>query len=229
MNTKISKYLLDIFYPNRCPCCGDFIKWDKLTCGKCHRELEPVYDKICRKCGKEICICSEELFYDRAVSLFRYENHAKEGILAMKRSENKNFGEYSGKMIAEILKRDFQDEAFDFIVPVPMSGKSLIKRGFNQAEVIAEEISDVFSLPLRNDILYKENMNSSQHFLGRAGRFRSISAIKAHDTDISGKRVILCDDIITTGSTVNRCAKLLKENGASDILLVCAAESRMKY
>lgn len=228
MNTQISKYLLDIFYPNRCPCCGDFIKWDKLTCGRCHRELKPVYDNICRKCGKEICICSEDLYYDRAVSLFRYETLAKEGILAMKRSENKNFGEYSGKMITEILKSDFCNESFDFIVPVPMSKKSFLKRGFNQAEVIAKEISDAFCLPLRNDILYKENAVSSQHFLGRAERYRSISAIKAFDADITGKKVILCDDIITTGSTVNRCAMLLKEKGASDILLVCAAESRMK-
>ncbi len=228
MNTQISKYILDIFYPNRCPCCGDFIRWDKLTCGKCHRELEPVYDKICKKCGKEICICSEEIFYDRAVSLFRYEKLAKEGILAMKRSENKNFGEYAGKMISEILNSDYHGENFDFIIPVPMSVRSFMKRGFNQAEVIAKEISESFSIPLRNDILYKDNVSSSQHFLGRAERFRSISAIKSHDADLRGKKVILCDDIITTGSTVNRCAMLLKEKGAESIMLVCAAESRMK-
>lgn len=224
--STVSKFILDLFYPNRCPCCGEFIRWDKLICGKCSRKVEAVYDKVCRKCGKEICICSEDLRYSGAVVPFRYEGYAREGILSLKRGNNRNFGEYSGKIIARILKHEYKNRRFDFVVPVPMSKRSLVSRGYNQAEVIGREIADGLDIPVRNDILYKQNTSSSQHFLGRAQRFKNITAFDVNDIDISGKTVILCDDVITTASTVNRCASLLKQAGAAEVFLAAAAQSK---
>ncbi len=225
---KIAKYVLDLFYPNRCPCCDSFIRWDKLICGKCHREIEIVYEKTCHKCGKEICICSENPEYDGAVVPMRYSGLTKEGILSLKRGNNKNFGEYSGKLIAQILMHDYSGEDFDMIIPVPMSRHSLGERGFNQAQIISQQISDALNIPLRNDILYKKNSSSSQHFLGRAARFKNISAFGIDKTDLTGKKILLCDDIITTGSTVNRCARLLKSEGAAKVFLAAAAQSKLK-
>lgn len=227
MNTA-SRFLLDLFFPNRCPCCDDFIKWDKLICGRCHREIVPVYERVCRKCGKEICICSEELFYDMAAVPLRYETLVKEGILSLKRGNNKNFGEYTGKMLAGIISEDFSEHHFDCIIPVPMSERSLRKRGYNQAELIASEIAKVLEIPVVNDILVKNNTDSSQHYLKRTERMKNITAIKIKKTDLCGRNVIICDDVITTGSTVNRCAQLLKASGAGKILLAAAAESKLK-
>ena len=101
-------------------------------------------------------------------------------------------------------------------------------RGYNQAEVISAEISDALNIPVRNDILYKKDTSSSQHFLGRAARFKNISAIKINDINLSGKSIIICDDVITTGSTVNRCAGLLKSAGAEKVFLAASAQSKMK-
>ncbi len=222
------KYLLDILYPNRCPCCSEFIKWDKLICGKCHKDIEIVYDRVCKKCGKEICICSEKLYYDRAVVPLRYSGLVKEGILSLKRGNNKNFGEYTGKMIADILKNDYSNRKFDFIIPVPMSRQSYYERGYNQAEIIACQISEALKIPIENKIIYKSGKSSSQHYLGRAERLMNISSIKSKEIDLSGKSIILCDDVITTGSTVNRCALLLKKAGAENVFLVAAAQSKLK-
>lgn len=227
MNAPI-RFLLDLLYPNRCPCCDAFIRWDKLICADCHNELEVIYDKTCKRCGKEVCICSESTKYDAAVSVFRYSELCREGILSLKRGNNKNFGEYTGKLITHIINTDYPDEYFDMIIPVPMSRRSFSDRGYNQAEVIAEEISKVRYVPVRSDILYKKSSQSSQHFLSKAERIKNVSSIKINNTDLTGKSVILCDDVITTGSTVNRCAALLKANGAGKILLVCAAQSKMK-
>lgn len=226
--STVSKFILDLFFPNRCPCCGDFIRWDKLICGKCSRSIEAVYDKVCKECGKEICICSQKLSYSGAVVPFRYDGRTREGILSLKRGNNKNFGEYSGKIISEIMKHEYSRRKFDMIVPVPMSRSSLASRGYNQAEVIAKEISGALDIPLRNDILFRQKTASSQHFLGRAQRFVNLTAFDVYDTDITGKKVILCDDVITTAATVNRCASLLKQAGAAEVFLAAAAQSKPK-
>lgn len=227
MNT-VSRFLLDFIYPNRCPCCDDFIKWDKLICGKCHKGIDVVYDRVCGKCGKEICICSEKLFYDCAVVPLRYEKLVKEGILSLKRGNNKNFGEYTGKMIASLLSQYNENTGFDAVVPVPMSPYSRSERGYNQAEIIAGEISEALGIPVRDDILYKKDTKSSQHYLKRTERMKNVTAIKIYDVDLKGMKLIICDDVITTGSTVNRCAQLLKSAGAGKILLAAAAQSKLR-
>lgn len=202
--------------------------WDKLICRACRDELKPVYEKVCKKCGKEICICSEELFYDMAAVPFRYEAGVREGILSLKRGNNKNFGEYTGKILGNIIKKDYGSLHFECVIPVPMSEKSFRKRGYNQAEIIASEISAVLGIPVVNNVLIKMNTESSQHFLKKTERMKNISAIKINKTDLSGMKVILCDDVITTGSTVNRCAGLLKKSGCSTVLMAAAAQSRLK-
>ena len=228
MNT-VSRFLTDLFFPNRCPCCDDFIRWDKLICSRCHSEIVPVYERVCRKCGKEICICAEELYYDMAAVPMRYENRVREGVLSLKRGNNKNFGEYSGKMLANIISEEFSDYHFDSVVPVPMSEQSRRKRGYNQAEIIASEISEKLRIPVADNLLVKQDTVSSQHYLNRTDRMKNISAIKLkHRLNLAGRNIILCDDVITTGSTVNRCAQLLKASGAGKILLAAAAESKLK-
>lgn len=159
----------------------------------------------------------------------RYENRVREGILSLKRGNNKNFGEYSGKMLVNIISEDFSEYHFDSVVPVPMSEQSRRKRGYNQAEIIASEISEKLGIPIADNLLVKQDTVSSQHYLNRTDRMKNISAIKLkHRLNLAGRNIILCDDVITTGSTVNRCAQLLKASGAGTILLAAAAESKLK-
>ena len=227
MNTA-SRFLTDLFFPNRCPCCDGFIRWDKLICGKCHRSIETVHEKACPVCGREPCMCSEDNFYDRALVPLRYENLVKEGVLSLKRGNNKNFGEYTGKLLAGILKNEMSELQFDMIMPVPMSPASFRKRGFNQAEIIAGEIASALDIPLVNDVLIKQDTDSSQHYLNKSQRMRNISSIKIKKTDLTGKRIIICDDVITTGSTINRCARLLKNSGAETVFAAVAAGTKLR-
>jgi len=227
MNTA-SRFLTDLFFPNRCPCCDGFIRWDKLICGKCHSSIETVYEKACPVCGREPCMCSEDNFYDRALVPLRYENLVKEGVLSLKRGNNKNFGEYTGKLIAGILKNEMSELQFDMVMPVPMSPASFRKRGFNQAEIIAGEIASALDIPLVTDVLIKQDTDSSQHYLNKSQRMKNISAIKIMKTDLTGKRIIICDDVITTGSTINRCARLLKNSGAETVFAAVAAGTKLR-
>ena len=173
-------------------------------------------------------MCSEDNFYDRALVPLRYENLVKEGVLSLKRGNNKNFGEYTGKLLAGILKNEMSELQFDMIMPVPMSPASFRKRGFNQAEIIAGEISSALDIPLVNDVLIKQDTDSSQHYLNKSQRMRNISSIKIKEIDLTGKRIIICDDVITTGSTINRCARLLKNSGAETVFAAVAAGTKLR-
>ena len=108
-----------------------------------------------------------------------------------------------------------------------MSQESYRKRGYNQAEIIAERISSVCSLPIITDSLYK-NKSAAQHTLGLSDRIENTSAYGRGSRRLDNMKIILCDDVITTGSTLNRCAELLKELGASVIFAAAGTTTKLK-
>lgn len=222
ISDKISRIILDLFYPNRCPCCKSFIAWNELVCTECISELDNMEDEnFCGKCGRNPCICNREdvIFYDEAYIYKPYLDKSKNGILSMKNAENKNYGEYSGEKLAEML----DDVDADMIIPVPMAKRKKRSRGYNQAEIIARKISAVKNIPLRNDILSMRYSRTEQHTRSERERKLIRNYLDISDTELTGMTVILCDDIITTGSTFNACAELLKKNGAERIIIASAA------
>lgn len=210
---KVIKYILDIFYPNRCPFCDDFIKWDALLCDKCLGSLQ--YIETCEKCGKTECMCDKELYYDRAYVLFKYDGIVRESIIALKRKNGINAAEfYADKLSEQILK---SEEKFDMIVPVPMAKSKKRMVGYNQAEVIAEFISEKLEIPVVDALIKAEN-TIAQHTLSKEEREENVKGMfSSADISLEGKRILICDDIITTGSTVIECSRLLKEMGAEFI------------
>ena len=82
---KFKAFILDLFFPNRCPVCREFIEYDKFICEKCGEQLKLCKaDDICPECGKQECICSENMHYDKAVAAFAYEDAARLGVLSLK-------------------------------------------------------------------------------------------------------------------------------------------------
>lgn len=221
---KFYRFIADIFFPNRCPLCFDFISWDEFVCSRCAEELKPFPEELCPKCGKAECFC-DTISYDRAFVCFYYEGKAKNGILSLK-DGHKEFGIYTGNLLGERIA-DSKLKA-DAVVPVPMSDESYKKRRYNQAEVIAESIAEINGIPLLTDLLYK-NKSAVQHTLTKAERLENTDAfgIKSRlKTD--NMKIILCDDVITTGSTMNKCAALLKEMGAAEVYAAAAATTKLK-
>ncbi|MGN1481355.1 ComF family protein [Porcipelethomonas sp.] len=224
---KIKSFILDLIFPNRCPICSEFISFDSNICQKCKESLDKfTADGICPVCGKLECICSENIYYDRAAVCFFYENEVRTGILSLK-DGHKEFGNFLGNMLAQKISADIIMQNADFIIPVPMSKEGLRERGYNQAEVIAKEISDKTGIDIKNDILYK-NSSEVQHSLNIEQRHKNVSAFCINNVTLTGKRIILCDDVITTGSTVNKCAQLLKSRGADSVYAAAGATTKLK-
>ena len=100
----IYKFLLDFVYPNRCPICGSFIKWDELLCKNCECKL-PFHKKIlCEKCGKDKCLDHDSLHFDSIYTLMRYEDICVKAIHQLKDDRQLNFAEYSAKLLGNVLR-----------------------------------------------------------------------------------------------------------------------------
>ena len=112
----IYKFLLDFVYPNRCPICGSFIKWDKL----------PFHKKIlCEKCGKDKCLDHDSLHFDSIYTLMRYEDICVKAIHQLKDDRQLNFAEYSAKLLSNVLRENGIAQQADIITSVPMHRSEL--------------------------------------------------------------------------------------------------------
>ncbi len=216
--------LLNFLYPNRCPCCDDFIQASCRICDQCARETALSPDDYCHFCGKIPCRCKKHKWhYDRAVVCSAYRDGAVKGILHLKTSTNQNFAYHAARVLASALQEDELAATIDCVVPVPMHRSKQRSRGYNQAALIGKEIARILDLPYREDLLFKEESDIEQHTLSAQERERHLEHFGIHPISLDGMRILLCDDVLTTGSTMNRCAALLKQQGASFVIAAAAA------
>lgn len=224
---KYQMFLLDLLYPNCCPCCGKSIHWDAYLCEACETALIMPEDAFCPFCGKppETCLCGTNLSYDRALVVTAYEGAARSGIISLKQAKSLHFARYCGEVLGMRIRQDPKLSSYDFIVPVPMFWKKKLIRCCNPAEILAREIATVTKIPLRINLLCDNGKGKSQHTLSAEARAGNVAHFSIRDEVLSGYRILLCDDVLTTGSTLNRCAALLKSCGAEDVTVVVAAST----
>lgn len=220
-----TRFLLDLLAPNCCPCCDRPIAWNQLLCPECQLEITVPPEQFCERCGKQkgMCLCQQSelpLYYDKGLSACIYEGKARHGILELKQGDNLNFAYYTGQLLG---KRMLDIPGFlmaDAIVPVPMNRHQRLLRGKNPALRIANAISEVTHIPVKSKYLWKKTGGSSQHQLRAEERRKNVMQFRAGNVDLHGHILILCDDVLTTGSTLNRCAELLKQCGAEAVYAV---------
>lgn len=221
-------YWLDMLFPNRCPCCGKVIKWDKLICEKCTGAL-PFLDDTPWQIRFPSDVEGDKIFFDYAVAAFSYESPAVEGIYSLKSGHGVNFARLAADILCDKLEND--EISADIVTCVPMASVKKRSRGYNQAEILAKYISRKIDIPCDFKLLKRKAVSLEQHTLNAkerhslAGRIYSLNAAHA---DISGKTVLLCDDVFTTGATMNKCAELLKSAGVKKVFCVsiCCTEKK---
>ena len=220
----IMSLILEIIYPNKCGFCGAEISKDKLICHECAGKLRLDY-----YIGKPKDIPGEnpiELLMYAGI----YSGHARRGVLRLKDSQAVNVIKYLSITLIDKNKEKGLDGKIDYIAFVPMSRGRESKRGFNQAELIAKHIAGELSKPILYDAICKRGRLLSQHKL-KSYRQRQLHAgssyyLKRGAKRIDGCTVLLCDDVITSGSTLASCSELLKELGAKRIFAFTLLSSR---
>lgn len=227
---KIVDFLLDLIFPNRCLFCDKVIPWDKRYHDECFSKLEYTKDDYCDKCGQKPCVCKYkdgqrvQPYYDTCMSVVYYKTSARDLMLNFKYGNTPN----AAKFIAEEIYEKLMDE-YDFvsplIVPVPMLKADKRKRGYNQAELIAKHLAKLSGFEISTKNLIKVKKTNSQKRLSEAERRKNlIKAFEVADKTIFlDREIILVDDILTTGATLNECAKMLKRAGALKVNAVVFA------
>ena len=218
--TTLKASLTNFILPNRCPGCGAFLTPREMLCPGCEEKILLRHDDYCHVCGKIRCQCKTHRFgYDSVVLCARYsddpDDPAVRAVWALKNSRNTNLAEFSAEIIARRLRHSLTYGTFDCVTAVPMHRSKQRLRGYNQAALIGKALAARLELPYREDMLFKTRTRQAQHNLSAAERTLNVSSFGAKDCDLTGMRILLCDDVLTTGATMSRCAELLHACGAS--------------
>ncbi len=203
---KILTGLVSVFFPQRCACCGRVIVPSALFCPECLAALpKTVYERS----AVGGFLCSAALLYEEPYStaLKRFKFHSKPGGLL-------GFAFLTVKAARE----RFAGKDFDAVTCVPMTRLAVLKRGYNQSEELARACAKLMALPFE-PVLEKYRSNAPQRTLNRSQRAKNVRGVfrirKSHS--VTGKRYLLIDDVITTGSTLGECARVLKTGGCSEV------------
>ncbi len=213
--------ILNLFYPPICGFCGRISK-----------------DNICRKCLikiKKYDISSNKyeypnMYFDEIFHIFKYEGDIRNRIIKYKFKNApylyKTFSKLilNNEKICDILKK------YDLIIPVPIHKKRKLIRGYNQTELIARDLANNLDLKLEKNILIKEINTKAQSESNKMERQTNIiDAFKIQNLQkIKNKNVLIFDDIYTTGSTANECAKVLKKAQAKKVGVFTIAKDYIK-
>lgn len=226
--SKALDWISDLLFPNRCPFCDCFIPWNAVVCESCRRDI--VFTDCCPKCGHSECECRYGDFeFDGCISVAEYAGKCREAILSLKHGYGFNAAKFLAPRLSEKLKEQGFAQPGSIITAVPMTYKRKNPTGYNQSEYIAKLLSKSLGLPTDFGLLGKRSSSPAQHELSAAERREAAKQAyfaKKGSKRAEGKTVILCDDIITTGSTLSECARILKSCGAAAVYCAVLTETK---
>lgn len=228
--------VMDVLLPPRCLACGVIVAADGSLCPACWSEIGFIAPPCCARCGMPFAFdagqgsqCGEcarrPPAFERARSALRYDDASRPLILGFKHADRTHaapayaawMARAAGPMLAEA----------DLIVPVPLHWTRLLRRRYNQAALLALALGRIAGKPAVPDALVRLRRTPSQGGLRRLGRFRNVAGVFAvhpgRRARIAGRRVLLVDDVLTTGATVEACVRALRAAGAGAVDVVTLA------
>lgn len=169
-----------------------------------------------------------ETFCDGMVCIGRYKDTLKNSLKRFKFSNKPSHYRGFGKLLALKIQNTIKCEQVDLIVSVPMHKDKRRSRGYNQSELIAKYAAKQLGIPFNGDVLIKISESKSQSTLSRSDRLLNVNGLfKTFDDEVVNKKnILIVDDIITTGSTLNQCCKALKKAGARSVVAAVVATTR---
>ncbi len=225
---KAAATVADFLLPGRCLRCGIVVSETGALCSSCWEGMSFIAAPHCDRCGQPFevdpvgggicasCIADPPA-YARARSVFRYDDASRALILRFKHGDRTgaapHFARWMARAGGELLAGD------PVLVPVPLHPWRLWRRRYNQAAMLAQAIAKQAGKPCIPDALVRVRATPSQGRLGRGQRRRNVKGafqVKRAGA-IEGNRVILVDDVLTTGATVDECVRVLQRGGASQV------------
>ena len=217
-NKNIYNAILNLIYPPKCGICGKFNQ--NFLCNKCKNNLNNQAEFRIEKNQKQI------RNYEEHIYIFKYEGIIRKKILDYKFKEQAYLYKTFVNFLLKNEKIFEKIKTYDTIIPVPISKKRKKERGYNQSYLISREIAIQTKLECINNCLYKTKNIIEQSKLNKEERQKNIEGVYElkNSKKIENKKVILIDDIYTTGSTVNECCKTLKKAEVKKIGILTLAK-----
>lgn len=223
---------VDFIYPPECAGCNSS---GEIWCKDCQESVHTITEPICPLCGypsikTEICSNCQETPppYTALRSWAEYEGPLREALHNLKYKNDLELGNVFSSALVTIIRA--LNWNFDFIIPMPISPNHYKVRGYNQSMVIARPIALALGISIANNLVERNKETRSQVNLNREERFKNLqSAFSANSAKLLNKKVLLVDDICTTGATISSCSKTLKDAGCSEIYCLTVARTLIHY
>ncbi len=228
---SLTSKFINFLYPSECPSCGKETDTFSIApfCLVCWSGMEKYTGPCCRICAtpftsEDATVCAECMkkppYFAKAMSFGLFDGTLATAIHFFKFQRIKRLRSPLGELLA-----DFDIAGIDAIIPVPLSIKGLRERGFNQSLLLAKNLSDRKRIPLLMDSLLKKSETRPQLGLSKNERRLNLKGAFRTNRKFTGMRLLLIDDVMTTGSTVNECSKELLLAGAEEVTVLTLARA----
>lgn len=224
--------LLQLLFPRRCPVCDGIVpQAGEKICLGCLGKLKLLTPPWCMKCGKKLSkegeYCADcarkEHFFLRGRGLYEYESVAL-SIYRFKYGGRREYADYFGEQMAEYLGNFIRSVEPDALIPIPLHRKRRAARGYNQAELLARALGSRLGIPVYGDFLVRVKNTAPLKYENPEERQNNLKkAFNIQENDVKLKKVIVVDDIYTTGSTMDEAARVLKGAGVQEVYFVTLA------
>lgn len=229
---KALNNLVSWLYPLRCPVCDGPVISEVKCCRECWEKLKLIGNQCCCKCGKPLIQAEEEYcedcslrehYFQQGAAVFEYTS-VRASLYRFKYQGRQEYAEFYGLIMAGRMRTKIGAWEPEAIIPVPLSKEREIKRGYNQAALLARQLSAALQIPCMEELIERRKNTVPMKELGLQQRQINLkNAFIMHGYDVKLRRVIIVDDIYTTGSTIDAIASLLLQNGVQEIYFITLA------
>ncbi len=219
---------LSFLFTKRCRYCRKVCNIFADICEECAEDISEIEGDICFKCGqnKVICNCKGKFhYYESVCAPFYYEGAPKKAVISLKHKNHFRVIEGLSNDMVKCINSRYPHIYFDFCTFVPMHREDEKKRGYNQARLLAESIAKELEIPCL-ELIKKDYKTLSQHKLSETKRYGNLNGAfsfnPCYGVNVKDMRILLCDDIKTTGATLDECSKMLLFAGAAEVRCITA-------
>lgn len=234
--------ILPLLYPGHCPVCGVLLPYGSQVCIRCRPKLPYVRGPVCCSCGKPVLSAEQEYCYDcrifpksfrGGVSLFIYNEKTRPAMAAFKYHNRRTLSQFFARELCRQYGGDILRWKPDALIPIPVHRNKRRQRGYNQAELLARDLSVLLNIPCPGNLLLRQIDTPPQKQFRPQARLNNLQ--KAFAVNPAYRcllprlsSVVLIDDIYTTGATMESCARILLAAGVGRVYVcsVCIGVSR---
>ena len=243
---EILHYVINFIFPNRCVICDEILPFgvglhNEFLCENCKDKLLFIEEPSCKKCGAKIyekdegfCDnCKKKIennssFYEYGFGLFRYNDFIKESIHKIKYDNKKEYIDFYAKVLCKAFHKKIKQINPDCFIPVPIHKEREIERSYNQSEVLAKLLSKYLKkysidIPVDTNIIKRVKKTKALNKLSNKEREYELNNAFYVNNENHIKKVMIVDDIYTTGTTIETISKILKQNGVCEVYFICIA------